>query len=303
MKLHKSSRDRLVVGLYKSGAFFLKVFPSEFTDLLSVLGGTFAFVAAPKKRRVVADNQARVISNRLSKANCYWLAIKAYVSYARYWIEALSVGNLAKADLDAKVSFHGFENIYKALGEGKGVIVTSPHLGNWDLGAAWFASKGYPITAVMENLEPRELFDWFAENRVSFGVRAIPASSTVFGELSKALGRGEIVALVADRDLLSSGVEVDFFNERTLIPQGVALLALRTGAPIIPTAIYMLPDGFHLAMALDPIVAKREGDLRQDVKRITEEVVKRFETLITADPVQWHLFQPNWPSQSENFPK
>lgn len=291
------------MGLYKSGALFLKVFPTECTDLLSVIGGTFAFMAAPKKRRVVADNQARVIGKSGGMLNCYWLAARAYVSYARYWIEALSIGNFSKADLDAKVSFHGFENIYKALGDGKGMIVTTPHLGNWDLGAAWFAAKGYPITAVMENLEPKELFDWFANHRVSFGVRAIPASSNVFGELTKSLGRGEIVALVADRDLLSSGVEVEFFDEQTSIPQGVALLALRTGAPIIPTAIFMLPGGFHLAMALDPIVAKREGDLREDIKRITEEVVKSFERLITAAPAQWHLFQPNWRSQSENFPK
>lgn len=303
MRLHKSSRDRLVVGMYKSGAFFLKVVPSECTGLLSVIGGTFAFMAAPKKRRIVADTQARVIGDGSNMLKCYWLALKAYISYAKYWIEALSIGNFTKADLDAKVSCHGFENIYKALGHGKGAIVTSPHLGNWDLGAAWFASKGYPITAVMENLEPKELLEWFADHRVSFGVTAIPASSNVFGDLTKSLGRGEIVALVADRDLLSSGVDVEFFNERTSIPQGVALLALRTGAPIMPTAIYMLPGGFHMAMMLEPIVAKREGDLRQDVKRITEEVVKSFEKLITADPVQWHLFQPNWPSQSENFPK
>lgn len=292
-----------MVGMYKSGAFLLKILPFECTDLLSVFGGSLAFIAAPRKRRIVADNQARVIGNRCSKLNCYWLALRAYISYAKYWIEALSIGNFTKADLDARVSCHGFENIYKALGHGNGVIVTSPHLGNWDLGAAWFASKGYPITAVMENLEPKELLEWFATHRVSFGVTAIPASSNVFGELAKSLGRGEIVALVADRDLLSSGVEVDFFNERTSIPQGVALLALRTGAPIMPTAIYMLPGGFHLATVLDPIIAKREGDLRQDVKRITEEVVRSFETLISADPIQWHLFQPNWPSQSEKIPK
>ncbi|EQD53106.1 Bacterial lipid A biosynthesis acyltransferase, partial [mine drainage metagenome] len=142
----------------------------------------------------------------------YLLALRGYFSYSRYWFEALGLVQLSRRELSARMSFHGFENLFKALGEGKGVILTSPHLGNWDFGAAWLASGGHPITAVMEELKPRALFDWFSSHRIAFGVKVIPASVSAFGELAKTLARNEVAALVADRDILGSGVKVPVFR-------------------------------------------------------------------------------------------
>lgn len=299
MNLHRRLRDLAVITLYRIGSQILRLVPPTLAGAFSVVGGIVAFIFAPRKRRIVADNQRRAMQIDSINLLTLFSALRAYISYARYWIEALSIGNLDESDLNARVSFFGLENLYKVLGEGRGAIITSPHLGNWDFGAAWFAAKGNPITAVMEDLEPKEVLDWFANHRKSFGVTAIPASANSFVELTKCISRGEIVALVADRDLLNSGVEVSFFGEKTSLPQGVALLALRTGSPIIPTAVFMLPNGFHFAVTQPPIYAQRRGRMRDDVQRISEEIVGTFERFIKADPAQWHLFQPNWPSQSE----
>lgn len=292
--------DDLTLLIYKCGSLIFRILPYGVSSSIAVIGAFFVFLFSPNKRKLVGENQSRacgsvsgIFGNRIQ-------ALKAYVSYARYWSEALSIGSLSRAELDGRVGFAGFEYLYEALGKGKGAIITSPHLGNWDFGAAWFASKGYPITAVMENLEPPDLLDWFAEHRIKFGVTAIPVSASVFASLTKALSRGEIVALIADRDILKSGIDLPFFGEVTSVPQGVALLALRTGAPVLPVAVYMLPGGYHFAIVDEPIYVARAGSLREDVERITKEVVSRFERFIAADPAQWHLFQPNWPSQMGN---
>lgn len=285
--------------LYKLGGWFFGYLPLSLRNPVAAIGGLLSFIAFRRKARLVGDNLDRVVRKESFGAKSS-LALAAYVSYAKYWAEALSMGFLDRQDLESRMSFSGFEHVYEALGQGRGVIITSPHLGNWDFGAAWFAAKGFPITAVMEDLDPQELFDWFADLRLAFGIHAIPPSSNSFRTLVAALSRGEAVALVADRDMQGSGIPVSFFGEKTPIPQGVALLALRTGAPIIPMAIYMLPGGHHLAFAEEPVNTARCGSLREDVERITNSIISRYEALILADPVQWHLFQPNWPSQMES---
>ncbi len=290
-------KDRRVVAFYEMASTFLRHLPNSLTIVLAYIAGLFAFVFSPRKRRVVMNNLTRASASQMGWIGDWLLAARGYFSYSRYWVEALPLGRLSRKELNARIGFHGFEHIYDALGEGKGVIFVTPHLGNWDFGAAWLASGGYPITSVMEELEPKELFDWFAEHRAKFGVHVIPASASAFGQLAKMLGKNQVVALVADRDLTNSGVRLPFFGEVTSVPQGVALLSLRTGAPIIPGGVYMLPGGCHYAIATEPIKFKRTSSLRDDVVDLTEILVSRYESLIRAAPSQWHLFQPNWPSQ------
>jgi KDO2-lipid IV(A) lauroyltransferase len=291
-------RKKRVVFAYEFASLFLGLLPTSYANALAYAGGLVAFIFSPNKRRLVADNLRRASNGDRGSFKGNILALRGYFSYARYWVEALALGGQSRRELNARMGFYGFEHVYEALGHGKGLIFTTPHLGNWDFGAAWLSSGGHPITAVMEELEPRELFDWFAAHRVTFGVHAIPASAAAFGELAKTVGRNQVVALVADRDIANSGVKLPFFGEVTSLPQGVALLSLRTGAPIIPAAVYMLPGGCHYVVAMKPITFARSGSLREDVSRLTGLLTERYESLIRADPAQWHLFQPNWPSQS-----
>ena len=104
------------------------------------------------------------------------------------------------------------------------------------------------------------------------------------------------MCLLCDRDLVGDGIEVEFFGERTTLPAGPATLALRTGAPLLPAAVYFGPQGGHHAKVMPPVAAQREGRLRDDVERVTQDLAHRFEELIRAAPEQWHLLQPNWPS-------
>ena len=91
---------------------------------------------------------------------------------------------------------------------------------------------------------------------------------------------------------------MEFFGERTLLPGGPATLALRTGAAILPTAVYQ--DGpNHLGVVLPPVPAERQGRLRADVTRVTQDLAWALEELIRAAPEQWHLMQTNWPSDEE----
>src|SRR5262249_34752232 len=132
--------------------------------------------------------------------------------------------------------------------------------------------------------------------RAHLGMRVIPLSPTAGTDVLRALRDNEVVCLLADRDLTGDGVEVEFFGERTTLPGGPAMLALRSGAPLFPVGRYFRPGGAPRTELGPPLDTARTGRIRDDVARVTQDLAHRFEVLIRAQPTHWHLLQPNWPS-------
>ncbi len=150
---------------------------------------------------------------------------------------------------------------------------------------------------IVEPLEPPELFEWFADYRRSLGMNVVPLGPGAASAAIKAVKGNGVLCLLSDRDIGGGGVEVEFFGERTTLPAGPATLALRTGAPVLPTAVYFRPNGGHLGKVGAPLDTTRGGgSMSEDIARITQDLAYRLEELIRADPEQWHLLQPNWPS-------
>lgn len=213
----------------------------------------------------------------------------AFESYARYWMESLRLPEMDPADVDAGFGIEGLEHIQAALDAGTGAILALPHVGGWEVGGSWFVRQGFPLTVVVEALEPPELFGWFAELRRSQGFRVIPLNRSAGMSVVRALRANQIVALVSDRDIAGGGIEVDFFGERTTLPAGPATLASRFGVPLLPTAVYFRGAGHH-AVVRPPVPPQA------DAAAMTQALAHELEVLIRAAPEQWHLFQPNWPS-------
>jgi KDO2-lipid IV(A) lauroyltransferase len=167
-------------------------------------------------------------------------------------------------------------------------------MGNWDAAGRGVGAHGIKVVAVAEVLRPRRLFDLFVRNREAMGMQVVGHTGGRVGqELQKALAAGSVVALVADRDLAGRGVEVEMFGAPRRLPAGPAMLALSTGAPLVSADVYQTPEGWTIAFAPVPDVA-RTGDRRTDVTAITREVARAFERGISAAPEDWHLFQPAW---------
>jgi len=183
------------------------------------------------------------------------------------------------------------------MDRGKGIVMALPHVGSWEWGGYWLALEGMPMTAVMERLEPEQLFEWFVVKRAAMGLTAVPMGEGSSSALIKALKHNQIAGLVSDRDLVGNGVEVEFFGERTTLPGGAATLALRTGAPLICVCVYSGPGrNWHTAVVHAPLDTTRKGTLREDIARVTQDVARTFEHDIRCRPEQWHMYQPVWPS-------
>ncbi len=205
-----------------------------------------------------------------------------------------------------EISSHGrvenFAQVEACVEAGKGTILALPHLGGWEWAGAWIAGRGFDVLAVVEPVEPPKLFDWFVEQRKGFGLDIVPLGPDVSSRVIRALRDNRIVCLLCDRDLTGDGVGVEFFGERTTLPAGPATLALRTGAALLPVATYFGPGRDHRGLVRPPIPVTREGRLRDDIARITQALAYEMEPLIREAPEQWHLLQPNWPSDRTGAP-
>jgi KDO2-lipid IV(A) lauroyltransferase len=221
---------------------------------------------------------------------------RAFGSYARYWLEAFRLPGTTPEELAAGMTWDGAEHLFAAAEAGHGAIAALPHLGGWEFGGAWFASLGHRVTVVAERLEPPELFDWFVDLRKALRMTVVPLGPEAGSAVLRALKENQVLGLICDRDILGTGVEVEFFGEKTTLPSGPATLAIRTGAPLLPTAVYFDGPRGHKGVVRPPLAIERTGKLRDDVARVTQLLAYELEDLIRAAPDQWHLLQPNWPS-------
>ncbi|MSO87203.1 MAG: phosphatidylinositol mannoside acyltransferase [Acidimicrobiia bacterium] len=251
---------------------------------------------ARQRRAQVRRNLLR-IDPSLSEARLRHLTNHTFESYARYFEESFRLPGMAPAAINAGFVPDGWERLDRALEQGNGAIMAMPHLGGWEWGGFWITQvRQRRVTAVVERLEPPALFDWFVELRQALGFEVVALGPEAGAATARALKANHTLALLCDRDLAGTGPEVEFFGERTTLPGGPATLALRTGAALLPTAIYF--DGPHSrrSVVLPPLDTTRQGKFRQDVQRVTQDLAHGLEDLIRRAPEQWHLLQPNWPS-------
>ena len=296
----KASRtDALIVFGYKVVSRFTKVFPPSVVAVVTAIVVPVICVFLRKQRPIVARNMRRV-NPELQGFKLRRAVRKSYQSYARYYIETFRLPNLTKKDIDAKILILGFEHIQNALNLGKGVILALPHLGGWEWSGRWLIHQGHNLNAVVEKLDSPALFKMFVDLRTNYGVNVIPLDDKAGVAVQEALSRNEIVALLSDRDLQGNGIEVEFFGERTTVPAGPAFFALRTGAALLPLGTYFATGlDQHETVVRPAVNIERTASLRDDMSRVTQDLIREFEVLIKKRPEQWHLFQPNWPSDKE----
>ena len=293
---------------YQVGSAAARLVPLWLGERVAALAGPALARLMPTKATMVRRHQARALRWNASTAAAAApppideravrrATAQAFSSYARYWIESFRLPALSPETLDRGIDVPAYHHVEEALERGNGVILALPHLGGWEWAGFWMATVNrLPITVVVEPLDPPELFEWFVRFRERLGMRVVPLGPDAGREVLGALRRNEIVCLLCDRDLSGDGIEVSFGDERTTLPAGPAMVALRSGAALLPTAVYFRPGGRHLGTVRPPLNVARQGRLRDDIADVTQRLADELAALIAAEPHQWHLFGPNWPS-------
>jgi len=220
------------------------------------------------------------------------LLLKAMRSYMRYWCDTFRFPDWSAQRVNETVTVTNEFLLLDAIEAKTGVIVSLPHAGNWDHAGAYFCAKGVRLVTVAERLKPEKLFLKFLEYRQSMGMEVLPLDGRVLGTLAQRLRQGGLVALVADRDLSRSGINVEFFGGVSRMPPGPALLALKTGAPLLTAFVSYTHEGIHIHF--ENVEIPTEGSEEEKVNSIVQLTAKNFEIGISEHPEDWHMLQRIW---------
>ena len=274
-----------------------RVLPARTQYALADLAGDAWYRAASRRRRLVRANLARVCGADGSPAAARSLrpmVKRAFREHARYYLEIFRVPRYPAAGIEERVTVRGWERFEPLFRRGP-VIITTPHLGNFELMGSWLAAHGLRAVAPVEEIRPRALFEFLLARRGGNrnGLEAVPLARSR-RRLLAALRAGDTVALVADRDLAHTGHRVSFFGHPTTIPTGPAALALLSRAPIVAgRSLRLGPDRFEIT---GDLLEYPPGADRRDVAAMTERIARHFETYIRERPEQWFgAFQQIWP--------
>ncbi len=276
----------------------LGALPAAVANALGVVGGLAAYPFARGRRAMAMRHARRVGGPGIDAARA---ARRMFASYGRYWAEVLWVRPRRARQVRRRIEVEGLEHVREAQRCGQGIILALPHVGNWEVAGLIAGEIGLELVAVAEDLPNRRIRDWFVRlrNQMHIDVVLAGGGTRVMRTLEETLRRGGAVALLSDRDLKGRGIRVRFFGEDTTLPPGPALLARRTGAPIVPVASYFRPRVGHHIVVEPPLPLPPEGERNEWTARVTQQVADALERLVRRAPDQWHLFQPNWPSDRE----
>lgn len=262
------------------------------------IGIGISFFAA-NRLALVRRHARRVMGDEAPQDQVDAAGREMFASYGRYWGEVFWFRPRRRRWAIRSTVIDGKDMVLDANARG-GVVLAIAHLGNWEVAATVAESIGLPIVSVAEELPNRRITDWFIETRARFGIEILIAGrGSVMTSLVRALKEGKTVALVADRDVTGRGIDVVFFGETTKMPTGPVTLAELTGATLFPVGTYFDGSGFRLVvhpeLHLDDTIEDRDDRIAE----ATQRLASKYEEIIRREPTQWHLFQPNWPSDRE----
>ena len=227
-------------------------------------------------------------------------------SYLRYWCEVFQLPKMTTEQILRRVDVEGDPRLRAAVVAGNGLVLTLPHMGNWDLAGAWLTGTGVPFTTVAERLKPESLFTRFVEFRESLGMEVIPLTggeAPPYSILAERLRAGGVLCLLGDRDLTTSGIEVDFFGASARMPAGPAALAHDTGAALLPVTLSN-PTRWRWSLNIhEQVPVPPDGDRAAKVHAMTQQVARVFEQGIAKHPQDWHMLQRIWSADLHPGPR
>lgn len=284
-------KENLTANIYFAGWRIVRWLPEKFAYSLAYAVADFLSRRNGKNVQRLRANLKRTTPD-ITSLDLDLLTIQAMRSYMRYWCDTFRFPDWSQQRINQTVTVENEHLLMDAISAKTGVIVSLPHAGNWDHAGAYFCAKGVHLVTVAERLKPEKLFLKFLEYRQNMGMEVLPLDGRVLGTLAQRLRQGALVALVADRDLSRSGIDVTFFGGPSRMPAGPALLALKTQAPLITAFVSYTDSGIHIVFK--QVLLPAEGTEEQKVAEIVQMTAKHFEEGIKQNPQDWHMLQRIW---------
>ena len=220
-----------------------------------------------------------------------WLNFR---NHAKAYADLMQLPSARVEAMRPRLTVHGWEYLDEARQLGKGLLVVSCHMGSYEEVAAIWSATLAPVSFFAEEVEPRELFEWYRDTRARLGISVLTLDHGGIRKVLEALREQEMVITAIDRDITGTGYLMPFFGKLAPIPLGPAAIALRLGTPIFPVCCYRLADDTYEAEGAPLVIAKPTGNPRADQVRVTQELLRYIEGFVRKHPEQWHVPHRIW---------
>jgi Kdo2-lipid IVA lauroyltransferase/acyltransferase len=271
----------------------LGLFPLEWAGVVSRFLGNLLFTFNRKHRAIALSNLKRAFGREMRYHEIEILAKKVFANLVLIIFEIGWSLRLDKNRLSKNFKIDGLENIRNAYDKGKGVLVLTAHFGNWELLSVVGAMIEHPVSMVARPLDFKPMDRFFINLRSRFGGKIIPKRRSLRAIL-RSLDRREMVLLLMDQNMdWYNGVFVDFMGHRACTNSGLALLALKTQAPVVPVFLIREKTGFRAEFGPEiPLI--KTGDKRKDVELNTLQYNRIIEDIVRRYPEQWFWIHQRW---------
>lgn len=266
--------------------------------------GDVVMMIAHKSRRAAINNMRHVLGpvpREVLRRNVRGV----FRNLMRSYFDLCRAPSLSNSQIDRMVDFdeQGWQRVVDLHKQGKGIILVSGHYGAFDEITHVISRQGLPLTVLIAQFKPAWLSDFITQLRAARGLRMVLVSEEEGHSLNLAalkesihlLRRGELLGVIADRNLEERGVAIPFFGQEAVMAAGVAKMALRTRSTIVTSFCTRLPRKRYSVVFDEPIEPIGSASNEEDVRNLLVKIFARFEHYISRNPDQWLLLQPVWP--------
>lgn len=287
-------KNDLLFALALAGVFLCRSIPHRWGMRAGERLGRAGYALLPRERARALDHLSMAFGPEKSAEERRRIARSCFGNMGKIAVETINLSRL-RLGRDFRVLLEGRRYLDEALGEGRGVIWLTAHLGNWELIGWYMARLGYPVNVVARALYDERLNRLLLRSREDAAVRVFLRESPSTGrQILQALKRGEILGMLIDQDTKVKGVMADFFGRPANTPAGPAILAVRRGAPVVAGFIHRVSDEEHRIVIHPPLDIQRTGDTERDVAVNTERFNRVIEREIRKHPEQWVWVHRRW---------
>ncbi len=299
MGIRRSLKYAAIIGFIQSIIFFVKLFPWKWTSFFCGRLGLLSFYIVKKERIKTIKNLTIAYGHEKNKHEIYKMAKEVFYNLGRGAAElAIKLSANTKEDYFRNVEVEGTEHVFKALEDGKGVIMIIQHLGCWEaLPKAWtvLGVKGGAVGKPMKNDRLNKLV---LKNREFDGFKVLPRGSS-YKTILQFLKQNNSLGMLIDQDTSVKGVFTEFYGRPAYTPIGAAMLALDSDAAVFATSYVRTKGNRYKLLCSERFETIRTGDRKEELQLNTEMYQKEIEGQIKNYPTQWTWMHERWKTTPE----
>ena len=280
--------------ILKGFSLFINLLPEGFSLWMGRQVGRLGYYLDREHRKVALQNLHIAFGQERSEEELHIIAKKTFQNLGMMAIEFFRIPRMDVENFKKKLVVEGLDKAMELLEKKRGVLLLVSHFGNWELMGLMSKVIGNPIMVIAKPMKNRYVDQFITAIRQEAGLEVIPPEKAS-RKVIRALSENRLVGILIDQRVKrSEGVWADFFGRKAPTTPGLALLALKTGAPVLP--VFMIRDGFrrHRLLFEKPLELIRTGNVRKDVEANTQLLNHTLEAMIRQYPEQWFWVHRRW---------